>query len=65
MLVLSLDINHRIVIGENITIDLVSIRNDETKLGITAPNDILILRSELLDRNQGKFIKGRRKSSNN
>jgi carbon storage regulator len=49
MLVLARKENESIVIGDNITIKVVSIENGVVKLGIEAPRDISIIRSELID----------------
>ncbi|MEA2111400.1 MAG: carbon storage regulator CsrA [Campylobacterota bacterium] len=48
MLVLTRKTDDSIVIGDNITIKVVSIEGGVVKLGIDAPNDISIMRSELL-----------------
>ncbi len=49
MLILSRKEDESIVIGDNITIKIVSIEKGFVKLGIDAPTDITILRSELID----------------
>lgn len=49
MLILSRKENESIVIGDNITVKIVSIEKGLVKLGIDAPSDITILRSELLE----------------
>lgn len=49
MLILSRKSNESIVIGENITIKVISVDKGMVKLGIDAPNDISILRSELIE----------------
>ena len=48
MLILTRKEDESIVIGNNITIKIVSIEKGVVKLGIDAPSDISILRSELL-----------------
>lgn len=50
MLVLSRKINESIVIGADITVTIVDIRGDKIRLGIEAPNEVRILRSELTQR---------------
>jgi len=49
MLVLSRKLNESIVIGDNITIKVVSMENGVVKLGIEAPKEISIIRSELIE----------------
>lgn len=49
MLVLSRKKTERIVIGDNITIEIVDIRNDNVRLGIHAPRDVSIHRQEIYD----------------
>ena len=49
MLVLARKIDESIVIGENITIKVISIDKGVVKFGIEAPRDISIVRSELLE----------------
>ena len=47
MLVLSRKKNERIVIGENIVITVVEVRGDRVRLGIEAPQEVPIHRSEV------------------
>lgn len=44
----------RIVIGEDIVVTVVNIRNDIVKLGIEAPRDVLVLRGELVKDGHGE-----------
>jgi carbon storage regulator len=48
MLVLSRKKGERILIGDNIIIDIVEIRGDKVRLGFTAPTNIRIARKEIL-----------------
>lgn len=47
MLVLSRKSGESILINDNIEVRIVEITNDKVKIGINAPKDIKILRSEL------------------
>ncbi|OIP53580.1 MAG: carbon storage regulator [Helicobacteraceae bacterium CG2_30_36_10] len=49
MLVLARKLDESIVIGDNITVKIVSIDKGVIKLGIEAPKDVSIVRSELLE----------------
>jgi|LakMenEpi03Aug12_release.lakeMendotaPanAssembly.Ray.scaffolds.fasta_scaffold4112728_1 carbon storage regulator len=48
MLILSRKLDESILIGDSITIKIVSIEKGTVKLGIDAPADIRVLRSELI-----------------
>lgn len=48
MLVLSRKAGEAIVLGGNITIYVLGVEGDRVKLGVDAPPDVLVLRSELL-----------------
>jgi len=49
MLVLSRKKNERIVIGENVVVTVVEVRGDRVRLGIEAPQEVPIHRSEVHD----------------
>lgn len=49
MLVLSRQKNESIVIGNDITIVIVEIRGDKVRLGIEAPKDVSVHRSEVYE----------------
>lgn len=50
MLVLSRKTDESIHIGNGITVKVLSITNGRVRLGIVAPDDVRIVRSELQDR---------------
>ena len=47
MLVLSRKIGEKLVIGDDITVEVVRIKGNRITLGLTAPANVKILRSEL------------------
>ena len=47
MLILTLKENEKILIGDTITIMVVEIRGKQIRLGIEAPDDVLVLREKL------------------
>ncbi len=49
MLVLSRKLDESIVIGDNITVRIISIEKGMVKIGIDAPSDVAIMRNELLE----------------
>ena len=49
MLVLSRKVNEKICIGENIVITVTMIDHGKVRLGIEAPKEIAVFRSELLE----------------
>ena len=49
MLILQRRAGESLVIGENITVSVVSVDGVRVRLAITAPEDVPILRSELVD----------------
>lgn len=49
MLVLARKLNEAIVIGDDITVRVISIEKGVVKLGIEAPKDVSIIRNELLE----------------
>ncbi len=49
MLVLSRKLNQSIMVGDNVRIVVVSVDRDQVKLGIDAPREIPVHRSEVFD----------------
>jgi len=47
MLILNLKENEKILIGDKIIVMLVEIRGKQIRLGIEAPDDVLVLREKL------------------
>lgn len=54
MLVLSRKLNQSIVIGNDVRIVVVAIERDQVKLGIEAPRDLAVNRSEVSERAKQK-----------
>ncbi len=52
MLILDRKLGESIVIGGNIHVKVLSIQRNRVKLGITAPESVVILREELLERDR-------------
>ena len=50
MLVLSRKINERIIIGENIELEILGIRGGFVRLGIKAPREVSVVRHELREK---------------
>jgi len=49
MLVLTRKINQSVTMGQNIRLTILSVDGDRVSLGIDAPRDVRIFRSELID----------------
>ena len=54
MLILTRRPGESINIGDDIEISVLEIRGNQVRLGINAPTDVLVLRSELLESNRKK-----------
>jgi carbon storage regulator len=51
MLTLSRKVGEKITIGDNIVLMIVEVRGDKVRIGIEAPKEIKVMRSELEDKN--------------
>lgn len=49
MLVLSRKVGESVVVGGNVTVEVVEIRGDKIRLGFTAPREVPIHRQEVFD----------------
>ena len=47
MLVLSRHVGEVLIIGDNVKIEIVDVRGDKVRLGITAPKDVSVHRREV------------------
>lgn len=52
MLVLSRHVGERIVIDDNIFVEVVEIRGDKIRIGVQAPREIAVHREEVFDKIQ-------------
>lgn len=50
MLVLSRKVSEKLMIGDDISITVTRISKDKVRLAVDAPDDVRVLRSELIDR---------------
>ena len=64
MLVLSRKINEKIRIDSNIIIEVLSISENQVKIGITAPKDCKILREEIYQNVKDSTVTASLKSKN-
>ncbi|HEY0249484.1 MAG TPA: carbon storage regulator CsrA [Gryllotalpicola sp.] len=49
MLVLTRKIGESVVIGENITVTVIDVKGDTVRVGIDAPREVSVKRSEILE----------------
>jgi carbon storage regulator len=52
MLVLTRRANQTVMIGSDITISVMEIRGSQVRIGVSAPDDVSILRGEVLDKSR-------------
>jgi len=62
MLILKRKIGEELKINFNIVLKVLSISDSQVKIGISAPNDVQIYRSELLDKVRTNIIEASQKS---
>lgn len=53
MLTLSRKVGEKITIGDNIVLTVVEVRGDKVRIGIDAPKEIKVMRTELEAKNAG------------
>jgi carbon storage regulator len=54
MLILTRRIGETLMIGDNITVAVLGVNGQQCRLGIEAPKDVLVLRGELIERDERK-----------
>ena len=52
MLILTRRVGESLVIGENITITVLGVKGNQTRLGVNAPRDVSVHREEILNKIQ-------------
>ena len=58
MLILTRRVDERVLIGKDITIQVIQIRGGQVRLGIAAPPDMKVYREELLQKLQQEAASG-------
>lgn len=58
MLILTRRVGEKIIIGDNIEVQVVGVRGNQVRLGIHAPQNIKVNRSEVLERIKQEETKG-------
>jgi carbon storage regulator len=56
MLVLSRKLGEKIVIGDNIVVTVVKIDRNQIRIGIEAPQDVLVYREEIAPQRTGQVM---------
>ncbi len=65
MLVLSRKKNESVILGDKIRVVVLDVRGDKVQLGIEAPSDVLVYRSEVFDRIRQRDEKSRKDEDEN
>lgn len=65
MLYLTRKQNEKVYIGNNITVEIISIQGKQVRLGFCAPDSVAIIRSELMEKIQNSVISGQSEASIN
>jgi len=52
MLILTRRVGESLIIGENITITVLGVKGNQTRLGVNAPRDVSVHREEILNKIQ-------------
>lgn len=58
MLILTRKVNEQIYIGRDIIVQVVRVKGERVRIGVMAPPDVPVMRSELLKRNTGGSSSG-------
>lgn len=54
MLILSRNVGDSLVIGDNVSVTVLSVKGKQVKIGIDAPKDVSVHRKEIYDRIQAE-----------
>ena len=65
MLVLSRKKNESVILGDKIRVVVLDVRGDKVQLGIEAPSDVLVYRSEVFDRIRQRSEKSKKDEEEN
>jgi len=65
MLILTRKPDEAIMIGDEIQVRIVAIKGNQIRLGISAPNDVVVHRKEVYERIQNENLQAQRKEPDN
>ncbi len=63
MLILTRRVGESLIIGDNITITVLGVKGNQTRLGVNAPRDVSVHREEILNKIQSDQANGNVKPS--